>query len=495
VTAPSPTQSAGSVASFTIVANGKPLDPSVQVISIDVWTGVNKVPKARLVVSDGSAAEETFPISETEALIPGAALDVSIGYDGHDTAVFSGVIYRQGLDVTQNGPSRLVVEATDKAMAMTLARQNAIYENMTDSQVMEKLLGAQGLAKDVTATSAAHPVIVQYYCTDWDLLVIRAQLNSMVVMADVDKVTVAPPDTGKPPVLTLTYGDSILAFRADMDASTQFTQSAIQSFAWDPATQALLTSQQASAEVTEPGNIPSAELAKVFNVTAYAQQTGGSLDQQELTAWSSAELLKTRLAKIRGQVRYQGSALAKVGSMVTLAGLGDRFDGDAYVSGVHHSVTDRPVAAMVHRHGTRCRRARRVGPVAAGQQPADRHRAEGRCRSGRGVPGPGQAAAAAGRHRGGVGASGQLLCLQRHRRGVLSRGGRRGPARLHERRPPLSGDPWRRLQQEEPAAGHPRREEQPEDHRDAHEAADRFLRGDEGGGDQHPGGSQHTPGR
>ncbi|MGS0742602.1 phage baseplate assembly protein V [Glaciimonas sp. GG7] len=53
-----------------------------------------------------------------------------------------------------------------------------------------------------------------------------------------------------------------------------------------------------------------------------------------MTAWSSAELLMTRLAKIRGEVSFQGCALAVVGSMVTLDGLGDRFNGAAYVSGV-----------------------------------------------------------------------------------------------------------------------------------------------------------------
>jgi uncharacterized protein involved in type VI secretion and phage assembly len=62
--------------------------------------------------------------------------------------------------------------------------------------------------------------------------------------------------------------------------------------------------------------------------------------QAELTDWSSAELLKSQLSKIRGQASFQGSALAVTGCMVTLAGLGDRFNGDAYVSGVHHRLAE-----------------------------------------------------------------------------------------------------------------------------------------------------------
>jgi len=340
VTAPSPVQLATSIASFVVTSNGMVLPTTVQVVSIDVWTGVNRLPKARIVVSDGSAADEDFPISDSKSLVPGTLVTVGLGYAGNETTVFSGVIYRQGLEASVNGPSRLVVEATDKAMVMTLARQNAVFQNVTDSQVCERLIQAAGLSATVTSTSTMHASIVQYYATAWDLMILRAQVSGMVVSVSGGTVTVAPPSTNGDPVLTLTYGDSILDFRADMDASTQFVPSAIQSFAWDPGAQLLVQSGSASASVSTPGNISSAQLAAVFGVSAYLQQSAGALVVAELTQWSSAELLKAQLAKIRGTARFQGSALAVPGCMVTLAGLGERFNGNAYVSGVHHRLAE-----------------------------------------------------------------------------------------------------------------------------------------------------------
>ena len=88
--APSPVILATSPPVFAITANGQPLNSSIQVVAIDVWTGVNKLPKVRLVVSDGSAADETFPISETSALIPGVSLTIALGYGSSQTTVFSG---------------------------------------------------------------------------------------------------------------------------------------------------------------------------------------------------------------------------------------------------------------------------------------------------------------------------------------------------------------------------------------------------------------------
>jgi Rhs element Vgr protein len=334
---PSPALAANTIPTWEIKANGSALDSTIQIVSIDVWTGVNRLPRARLVMSDGSAADETFPISESSSLIPGVALTIALGYGSTQTQVFSGVIQRHGLEVDVNGPSRLVVEATDKALAMTLARNNAVFQNITDSALCSKLIGnVSGLTPKVSSTSVTHEAIVQYYATDWDLMVMRAEASGMVVIVSDATVTVAAPNTSASAVLSLTWGTDILDFTGELDAATQLNASAIKSFAWDPGTQKLLQSSTASTSVSTPGNLSSSTLAGVFGVTNYYQQSSGALLNTELTDWSSAELLKSQLAKLRGEVRFAGSALAVTGCMVTLAGLGARFNGDAWVSGVHH---------------------------------------------------------------------------------------------------------------------------------------------------------------
>ncbi len=46
------------------------------------------------------------------------------------------------------------------------------------------------------------------------------------------------------------------------------------------------------------------------------------------------------LIRVNGQVKFVGSTLVAPGSVVSLAGLGARFNGDALVSAVHHSITN-----------------------------------------------------------------------------------------------------------------------------------------------------------
>lgn len=340
MTAPSPLALAGALSTFTIAVDGQPIDSTYQVASITTWSAVNKVPRAELVLFDGSASEADFPIAGKATFLPGAKVKISAGYDGKNAAIFEGVIVKQGIAIDTAQGSKLILDMADAALVMTLRRNNAVFTDATDSDVIGKLIGDSGLPKDVDSTSVKHEELVQYYATDWDMMLTRAEANGLVVTVAAGKVSVKAPDTSQAPVLSVGFGDSILELSAEMNAVTQLAPSAIQSAAWDPATQAVVSSGPGSVSVTEQGNVTSAKLAGVFNVSTYPQQTAGAVEQTALQQWSSAELLRSKLSKIRGYVKFAGSALAVTGKTIDLSGLGARFNGTAFISGVSHSIAD-----------------------------------------------------------------------------------------------------------------------------------------------------------
>ncbi|HLZ67534.1 MAG TPA: type VI secretion system tip protein VgrG [Aliidongia sp.] len=340
MTTPSPMLESGSPTSFTVTSDGAPISSTFQIISIDTWSAVNQVPKARLVLFDGSAAARDFPISNLDVFIPGKKIEITAGYDGRNETIFHGIVVKQGIEINDNDGARLVVDITDPAIRMTLARSSAIFSDTTDSDLIGKLIGNAGLSKDVAATSLSYESIVQYYASDWDLMIARAEVNGLVVMVENGKVTVKAPDTSQPPVLAIEFGSSILDLQVEMNAATQYAASAITSLSWDPATQKISQSSAPSLSMTQQGNISSAALAKVFGVTSFPQQTGAPIAAGALEAWSAAEMMKSMLSKIRGHVRFQGSALAKLGKTIELSGVGERFGGPAFISGLHHSISD-----------------------------------------------------------------------------------------------------------------------------------------------------------
>jgi Rhs element Vgr protein len=69
-------------------------------------------------------------------------------------------------------------------------------------------------------------------------------------------------------------------------------------------------------------------------------QSATPLPDAELKIWADAQLLKSRMARVRGQVTFRGNARPAPGCLVELDGLGERFNGQAFVSRVVHYIDD-----------------------------------------------------------------------------------------------------------------------------------------------------------
>ena len=150
--------------------------------------------------------------------------------------------------------------------------------------------------------------------------------------------------------------------------------SAIKSSAWDPANLSVVHSSEAQAKIKELGNVSSKQLADVLACKQDVRQTAAALSAAELSSWSEATLQRHQLAKVRGHLRCPGTAAAEIGSTVKLLGLGDRFNGTAYVSGVYHRVragdwtTELEIGLSPEPYATSTEKI--SDPPAAGQLPA-----------------------------------------------------------------------------------------------------------------------------
>jgi Rhs element Vgr protein len=336
--AQSPAANSEGVLRVTLYSGGSAMPDSIALRSIAVERMVNTIPFARIVVADGDMATEQFAISDAQ-FKPGTAIRIAAGWGDAQETIFEGVVVRHGLKINGANDSRLVIECRDKATAMTVGRKNANYVDQKDSDILSTLFSGAGLSATVEATTLQHKEIVQYYCTDWDFAVARAEANGMLVIAEDGAVTVKPPQVSGSAVLTVTYGTDIMEFEADIDARTQLASA--QAFSWDPKTQAALQGTAAQPKtLTEQGDLKAADLAKVLNLSTYRLQTAAPVVASGLKTWAEAQQLKAALARVRGRVRFQGSALAKVGSLMELAGVGAHFSGTVYVTAVRHELYD-----------------------------------------------------------------------------------------------------------------------------------------------------------
>ena len=333
----SPNSDSIGVVTLKILSDGKELDDSVEVLSVLVSKKISRIACATLVLIDGDMPEQKFPLSDAKTFKPGAEIEIKAGYANKDKTLFKGIVVRHGIKIDASNLSRLLVECRDKTVAMTVGRNNANYIDVKDDAVISTLIGNYSkLTSSVESTSVTHGELVQYYCSDWDFMLSRAEANGLLVLVDDGKVTVQAPDLGAAD-LKVTYGEDLIDFDADIDARTQLKE--VSATAWDSKQQKVEEQKAAAKPVTKQGNLKSSDLAEVLGLRSYRLQTNAPVDADFLKKWAESRQLKSDLARVRGRMRFQGSAKARIGGVITLAGVGERFSGDLFVTSVRQDIS------------------------------------------------------------------------------------------------------------------------------------------------------------
>lgn len=330
----------GGVVDLSLLSNGSVVSGAIQIVSVSVKKSVNKIPLAEIVILDGDMPGKDFPVSNKDDFKPGSAITIKAGYGASQKeAIFEGIVVKHGIKISGDNYSRLVIECRDKAVAMTVGRKNANYVDSKDSDIITKLIGqSSGLTSDVSATTAQYKELVQYYCSDWDFMLSRAEINGLLVIVEDAKVSVKAPDTSTTPQLKVTYGQDLIEFHANIDARTQFSK--VQGVSWDMKTQKAVEQEAAPKTLNTQGDLTSSTLATVIGLSSFRLQTPAQLESTALKSWVDGQQVKAGLARIQGRMSFPGSAKAKVGELIELEGVGNRFKGKVFVSSVHHVVAE-----------------------------------------------------------------------------------------------------------------------------------------------------------
>ncbi|TKK69884.1 type VI secretion system tip protein VgrG [Ilyomonas limi] len=324
------------VANFVIKVNGTEIPVTVPVLSVNVMKIINKISSALIVLQDGDAATGDFPLSNGELFIPGNEIAIAAGDPDNTQNIFKGIIIKHSLRIRNNRSPQLVIECKHKAVKTTVGRKNASFSDSTDSDAFEKMLRNAGFASnemDIESSSLQHEELVQYNCTDWDFILSRTEAIGKVILTNDEKITIKTPTVSGDAALSLLYGATIIELDTEMDSRNEY--SAVKAYSWSMADQEVAASEAtAPSQLEEEGNLSVDELADVIGLDELALQHAATLTADERKAWADAQLLKARLSKIRGRAKFDGIAAINPGDVLELHGLGKRFNGKAFVSGV-----------------------------------------------------------------------------------------------------------------------------------------------------------------
>lgn len=330
-------QAEGPLRVSVVGQSGSSLD--VNIHSVTVRCALNRIPWAEIVLLDGDMTDGSFDASDAKDFAPGETLTIRAGYGDRESTLFTGVVIRHGVRIDGGDHSMLVLECRSKVAAMAIGRRNANYLNQKDSDIISGLVSDAGLTPKVDSTADVYTELVQYYCSDWDFMLARAELNGLLVNVTGNTVSVAAPSVSGDPVLAVGWGTDLYAFDADMDVRTQFT--AVQATAWSAKNQAVVTGDAAKpVALNSQGDLDGKTLANVTGSSTVGLQTATAQEKGVLTAWAKAMQQKAALARIRGSMRFVGNAAAVPGCQIKVSGVGKHFSGNVFVSAVEHQIAD-----------------------------------------------------------------------------------------------------------------------------------------------------------
>lgn len=326
-----------SIAVATITSEGKPLPETIELMTLEVYRELDKIPEAKLSLLDGAPTSPRFKVSSLEFFAPGKKIAIKLRYEQKttDVPVFEGLVVRHAIESSGEGGSLLRVELKDAAFKLTRQRKSAVFRDSTDKDAIAMLLG--GLADTLGATKTTHEELIQYYASDWDFIVSRADAAGMLVAVHLGKVSLLPMALGSTEH-GFDYGlDDTADLSLEIDASGQWA--ALESVGWDLPKHAIAQPEQASDPgVTFGQGLDASAIAKLLGGDKYTLMHLASLTAAELGEWASARMLRSRLSLLRGHATKQGDAKYNPGDTAKITGIGAHFDGKVLISAVKHKL-------------------------------------------------------------------------------------------------------------------------------------------------------------
>ncbi|MEM6270374.1 MAG: type VI secretion system tip protein VgrG [Bacteroidota bacterium] len=311
-------------------------DPGI--ISVRVTHAVNAVAHGEVWIDDGDIAAGEFRNSNDPKFAPGKKLSIEIGHGTETEPVFEGIVVRHRIRSRRSGTSALCLELKHEAIKMHQARKTRHHIEMTDSDIVDGLISEYGLSGEVDGDmDLEHEKMIQYNVSDWDFVITRAEANGRVVYNEEDKVVVTAPQVSASDGVEVVLGDNVWEFEAEAEGRDQYSGGG--GLAWDYLGQEEKTgTAEDPSDIEEQGNVDAAAVAGELGEGEFELRHPGALTETELIKWSSATLMRSRLAKVRGRLRVFGNLDYKVGGTVALDGFSDVFNGPAYISEVIHNV-------------------------------------------------------------------------------------------------------------------------------------------------------------
>jgi Rhs element Vgr protein len=311
------------------------------ILSILTYSEINKIPHASIMIMDGDPSKQDFALSSENIFNPGEKISIELGYDGTNNEVFSGIIIRHRIKSRSGNSSALYIECKHAALKMVGGRKTNYFESQDDKAILTSVFGDSNVGGSLSCSGSflESETSLQLDITNWDYFMLRCEANAKVVLFDGDNVIVDDPKLEGSPVATFNYGQDIFEFESEADAENQFNK--LEGFSWDSDSQEVISAVGNLSSFTQLENIGinTTDMQSVLGIDGQLSH-GGEVSADELESWGNSKATIASLSKVIGRIKIAGNSDIKIGDVIEIKGVGEKFSGNVMVSAIKQVVNN-----------------------------------------------------------------------------------------------------------------------------------------------------------
>ncbi len=271
----------------------------------------------------------------------GQDLEIAMGEAAAARNIFKGRITGIEGRFPAARPPQMSVLAEDSLQDMRMTRRSRVFEDIDDAGIFERVANDHGLTPSVDVDGPQHRAMAQLNLSDLAFLRDRARAVDAEIWISDRTLNVQARARRETDKAELTYGRGLHEFSVLADLSHQRT--AMRVGGWDvDAAEAFDIEAGGEVVASDPGAGPSGPevLRDQFGARIEAQVHHALSSTDEAQTLANASMAQISRRFLTGRGIAEGDGRIRVGTRLTLRGIGAMFEGDYYVTETCHEMDD-----------------------------------------------------------------------------------------------------------------------------------------------------------
>lgn len=282
-------------------------------------------------------ADPSLEWVDSEKLKIGAEIEVALSAGGAEGNVFKGEVTSIEPEFTPDEFSSVLIRCYDKSHRLMRKRSSRTFLEMSDSDIVKKIVGESGLGVQADSTATVHEFLLQDNLSDYEFLQQRARYTGCIMKMDGPTLKFKKRSAFSDDAPDLRLGVELFEFRPRLTGVSQ--PDSVQVKGWDYKKKQVFVGQASSSALVPKVGSDAGHTAanRAFGATGPWAVAGlPSAGQSDADGVAQAILDVARTGDVHAFGVAFGDPRLLAGKYVTVKDIGTRFGGKYFITRARH---------------------------------------------------------------------------------------------------------------------------------------------------------------